>query len=122
MKRLLRLVIITVVLLIIYTAAIFLIPTREDLEQAKMKHLKDRNAIEKQMVGKWYQSASIWKTGERQPKKKYKDKKYYRLSADGGYTYRYSKHQAHGGTWSVNLTDSLLFFDQKTPSKATTIE
>lgn len=81
-----------------------IVPTEEEQELRKMDKFEERNFMEKPLVGKWNHSDF--------PAGLDNDRNYHLLSADGGYAYRGSDNSKwYGGSWHVELADSILYLD-----------
>ena len=87
------------------------VPSEEEIHQRKLKFLDERNFLEKQFVGKWNHSDF--------PAGLENNRNYYLLSADGSCFYRGSdKSKVHGGSWLVQVADSVLYLNLKPTSNS----
>ncbi len=91
------------------------LPNEAKLEEKKLKHLEDRNFLEKQLVGKW--NHSDFAAGLQN------DRNYHLLGADGGYAYRGSDNtKTFGGKWLAETTDSILYINAFPKSNSDTFK
>lgn len=78
------------------------LPTEAEREAAKMHELVNRNALEKQFVGKWNHTEY--------PAGMENGRYYHLLSADASYFYRASDNgKLTGGSWKADPKDSILY-------------
>ncbi|MBR9861451.1 hypothetical protein GYB22_12050 [bacterium] len=86
---------------LVYILLLIFLPTEEEREVSVLKELKNRNILEKQLVGKWNHSDF--------PAGLENNRYYHLLSANANYTYRGSDNsKIYGSRWSVGLNDSIL--------------
>ncbi len=96
--------------ILLYFAIKYLVPSEKEQEVEKMAHFEERNAIEKQLVGKWnFDDFSEGKEDKRN---------YHLLSANGDYTYRGNDNsKTTGYAWSASEEDSILQLKTGKPLK-----
>lgn len=91
-------------IIFVYVLLHFIVPTEKEYEKNKMKHINERNFIEKKLVGKWNLDShqSVY------------NNRYHLFSADGSYTYHGSDNsKIYSGNWYVNVNDSILYIKRK---------
>lgn len=97
---------------VIWGLLAMLLPNEKEREEAKLKEIGNRNALEKQLIGKWI-SYDV-------PVTMKNDKYYHLLSADAGYTYRGSDNsKIYSGHWSIRVNDSVLFINRNSQNNET---
>jgi hypothetical protein len=99
----------------IYYSLVHFLPSEKEQEEKKLAKLEFRNALEKQLVGKW--NFNDFPAGMEDARC------YHLLSADGGYYYRGSDNSKfHGGSWTVSLSDSILSIAIDSPGYSTSFK
>lgn len=97
MKKISALSVVLLLAGMFYWIASYFAVSPEKREQEKMKFLKDRNALEKQVVGKWQPFLNTYNYPHQV------------FSADASYLYRKSSGEINTtGTWRASIHDSML--------------